>query len=134
MFLKLQFHTVAIIAEGIPERVTQLLNKKAKEKGVNIIGPATVSSLFQIFDKGFAPALFSTVPCKQNPLFSAIRESGFLIVEERNVTGNLMFQKRKILRITRKKIWIFFPVWSFIHVLQVKCFSNCSSFDKADLK
>ena len=39
-----QFKTVAIIAEGIPERITQLLNKKAKEKGVVIIGPATVSN------------------------------------------------------------------------------------------
>ena len=35
---------MAIIAEGIPERITQQLNKKAKDKGVVIIGPATVSS------------------------------------------------------------------------------------------
>ncbi|XP_065666505.1 ATP-citrate synthase isoform X2 [Hydra vulgaris] len=40
-----QFKTVAIIAEGIPERITQILNKKAKEKGVNIIGPATVGGI-----------------------------------------------------------------------------------------
>ncbi|XP_057293409.1 ATP-citrate synthase-like [Hydractinia symbiolongicarpus] len=40
-----QFRTVAIIAEGIPERVTQKLNKKAKELGVNIIGPATVGGI-----------------------------------------------------------------------------------------
>jgi len=40
-----QFRTVAIIAEGIPERITQLLNKTAKEKGVNIIGPATVGGI-----------------------------------------------------------------------------------------
>ena len=33
---------MAIIAEGIPERITQQLNKKAKDKGVIIIGPATV--------------------------------------------------------------------------------------------
>ena len=38
-----QFRTVAIIAEGIPERITQQLNKKAKDKGVIVIGPATVS-------------------------------------------------------------------------------------------
>lgn len=40
-----QFKTVAIIAEGIPERITQLLNKKAKENGVVIIGPATVGGI-----------------------------------------------------------------------------------------
>lgn len=40
-----QFRTVAIIAEGIPERITQKLNKKAKEKGVVIIGPATVGGI-----------------------------------------------------------------------------------------
>ena len=42
---------MAIIAEGIPERITQLLNKKAKEKGVVIIGPATVrrKSVFCMF-------------------------------------------------------------------------------------
>lgn len=34
---------MAIIAEGIPERITQKLNKLAKEKGVTIIGPATVT-------------------------------------------------------------------------------------------
>jgi len=40
-----QFRTVAIIAEGIPERITQQLNKKAKDKGVIIIGPATVGGI-----------------------------------------------------------------------------------------
>ena len=29
-----QFRTIAIIAEGIPENMTRILNKKAKEKGV----------------------------------------------------------------------------------------------------
>ena len=36
------FQTVAIIAEGVPESQTRKLNKLAQEKGVGIIGPATV--------------------------------------------------------------------------------------------
>ena len=40
-----QFRSIAIIAEGIPENKTKLLNKKAKEKGVAIIGPATVGGI-----------------------------------------------------------------------------------------
>lgn len=36
---------VAIIAEGIPEHDTRLVNKIAHEKGVNIIGPATVGGI-----------------------------------------------------------------------------------------
>ena len=38
-----QFRAIAIIAEGIPENKTKKLIKKAQEKGVAIIGPATVS-------------------------------------------------------------------------------------------
>lgn len=37
-----QIHTIAIIAEGIPEAQTRKLIKMADEKGVTIIGPATV--------------------------------------------------------------------------------------------
>lgn len=37
-----QIHTIAIIAEGIPEAQTRRLIKMADEKGVTIIGPATV--------------------------------------------------------------------------------------------
>lgn len=40
----LQIRTIAIIAEGIPEAKTRQLNRKAKEFGVTIIGPATVST------------------------------------------------------------------------------------------
>lgn len=38
-----QIRVVAIVAEGIPERRTKLVNRRAKERGVTIIGPATVS-------------------------------------------------------------------------------------------
>ena len=41
-----QLRTIAIIAEGIPENMTRTLNKKAKDKGVIIIGPATVGKEF----------------------------------------------------------------------------------------
>ncbi len=37
-----QFHTISIIAEGIPENMTKKLNKRSRERGVAIIGPATV--------------------------------------------------------------------------------------------
>lgn len=37
-----KIHTIAIIAEGIPEAQTRKLIKVADEKGVTIIGPATV--------------------------------------------------------------------------------------------
>src|SRR5687767_3575873 len=37
-----QIKTIAIIAEGVPERQTRSLIKMAKEKGIQIIGPATV--------------------------------------------------------------------------------------------
>ncbi|XP_033913714.3 ATP-citrate synthase-like isoform X1 [Acipenser ruthenus] len=40
-----QIHTIAIIAEGIPEAQTRKLIKKADEKGVTIIGPATVGGI-----------------------------------------------------------------------------------------
>lgn len=40
-----QIHTIAIIAEGIPEAMTRKIIKKADEKGVTIIGPATVQQL-----------------------------------------------------------------------------------------
>jgi len=40
-----QIRTVAIIAEGVPERQTRLLNKMAHEKNVTVIGPATVGGI-----------------------------------------------------------------------------------------
>lgn len=40
-----QIKTIAIIAEGVPESQTRLLNKFAKEKQVGIIGPATVGGI-----------------------------------------------------------------------------------------
>lgn len=45
LILCYQIHTIAIIAEGIPEALTRKLIKSADEKGVTIIGPATVSVL-----------------------------------------------------------------------------------------
>ncbi|XP_042873943.1 ATP-citrate synthase-like [Penaeus japonicus] len=40
-----QIRTIAIIAEGIPENLTRVLIKRANEKGVAIIGPATVGGI-----------------------------------------------------------------------------------------
>jgi len=40
-----QIRTIAIIAEGVPERKTKLLIKKAKSKDVMLIGPATVGGI-----------------------------------------------------------------------------------------
>ncbi|XP_069490598.1 ATP-citrate synthase isoform X2 [Ambystoma mexicanum] len=40
-----QIHTIAIIAEGIPEALTRRLIKTANERGVAIIGPATVGGI-----------------------------------------------------------------------------------------
>jgi len=40
-----QIKTIAIIAEGVPENRTKALLKKAKSKGVTIIGPATVGGI-----------------------------------------------------------------------------------------
>jgi ATP citrate (pro-S)-lyase len=40
-----QIRTVAIIAEGVPERQTRLLIQEARNKGVTIIGPATVGGI-----------------------------------------------------------------------------------------
>merc|ERR1719327_403884 len=37
--------TIAIIAEGVPERQTREIIKKAEEAGVGIIGPATVGGI-----------------------------------------------------------------------------------------
>ncbi len=39
-----QIRTVAIIAEGVPERRTRTLIRMAKELRVTLIGPATVRS------------------------------------------------------------------------------------------
>jgi ATP citrate (pro-S)-lyase len=40
-----QIKTIAVIAEGVPERRTRMLLAEAKAKGVNLIGPATVGGL-----------------------------------------------------------------------------------------
>jgi len=40
-----QLKVIALIAEGVPERRTKMIIAKAKEKGVTIIGPATVGGL-----------------------------------------------------------------------------------------
>ncbi len=40
-----QIRTIAIIAEGVPERRTRMLIREAKECGVTIIGPATVGGI-----------------------------------------------------------------------------------------
>lgn len=40
-----QIKTIAIIAEGVPENKTKSIIKKAHEKGVTIIGPATVGGI-----------------------------------------------------------------------------------------
>ncbi|XP_063607104.1 ATP-citrate synthase-like, partial [Penaeus indicus] len=40
-----KIRTIAIIAEGIPENLTRILIKRANEKGVSIIGPATVGGI-----------------------------------------------------------------------------------------
>uniref|UniRef100_A0A8C1Z4K4 ATP-citrate synthase n=1 Tax=Cyprinus carpio TaxID=7962 RepID=A0A8C1Z4K4_CYPCA len=40
-----QIRTIAIIAEGIPEALTRKIIKMAEEKGVTIIGPATVGGI-----------------------------------------------------------------------------------------
>ncbi|KAK7919545.1 hypothetical protein WMY93_010829 [Mugilogobius chulae] len=40
-----QIHTIAIIAEGIPEALTRKMIKMADEKAVTIIGPATVGGI-----------------------------------------------------------------------------------------
>lgn len=39
------FSSIAVIAEGIPERRAKEMNKLAREKGVVIIGPATVGGI-----------------------------------------------------------------------------------------
>jgi ATP-citrate lyase alpha-subunit len=40
-----QFRVIMITAEGIPERQARLMNKRARDKGVIIIGPATVGAI-----------------------------------------------------------------------------------------
>jgi ATP-citrate lyase alpha-subunit len=45
-----QFKTVMVTAEGIPERLARKMNQDARDKGVTVIGPATVG--------GIAPGAF----------------------------------------------------------------------------
>ena len=40
-----QFKTIMITAEGIPERLARIMNKTARNKGVLVIGPATVGAI-----------------------------------------------------------------------------------------
>lgn len=40
-----EIRCVAIIAEGVPERYSKIIRQRAKEKGVMIIGPATVGGI-----------------------------------------------------------------------------------------
>ena len=40
-----QIKTIGIIAEGVPESQTRAFNKVAADKGVGIIGPATVGGI-----------------------------------------------------------------------------------------
>ncbi len=40
-----QFKTIMITAEGIPERLARIMNKSARDKGVLVIGPATVGAI-----------------------------------------------------------------------------------------
>ena len=40
-----RFKTIMITAEGIPERLARIMNKTARDKGVLIIGPATVGAI-----------------------------------------------------------------------------------------
>ncbi len=43
--IKDQFKTVMITAEGIPERLARKMNNEARQKGVIVIGPATVGAI-----------------------------------------------------------------------------------------
>lgn len=56
--LILQIRTIAIIAEGIPEALTRKLIKKADQKGVTIIGPATVSVHYSSLPQAAGSILF----------------------------------------------------------------------------
>ncbi len=40
-----QFKTIMITAEGIPERMARIMNSTARQKGITIIGPATVGAI-----------------------------------------------------------------------------------------
>eukprot|EP01059_Diplonema_ambulator_P033397 TRINITY_DN695_c0_g1_i2.p1 TRINITY_DN695_c0_g1~~TRINITY_DN695_c0_g1_i2.p1 ORF type:complete len:1061 (+),score=509.48 TRINITY_DN695_c0_g1_i2:60-3242(+) len=61
-----QIKTVAVIAEGVPERQTRMLIKEAERRCVNFIGPATVGGLqpgaFRIGNTG--GAIENIVACK----------------------------------------------------------------------
>lgn len=57
LILCFQIHTIAIIAEGIPEAQTRKMIKMADEKGVTIIGPATVCSHITPTDRERVPFL-----------------------------------------------------------------------------
>ena len=40
-----QFKTIMVTAEGIPERLARKMNNAAREKGITVIGPATVGAI-----------------------------------------------------------------------------------------
>lgn len=56
-----KIHTIAIIAEGIPEAQTRKLIKVADEKGVTIIGPATVCFFIIYHTNSVATTVFLCV-------------------------------------------------------------------------
>lgn len=64
-----QIKTIAIIAEGVPESQTRMLNKVAHTKGVGLIGPATVGGIKvrQRYITPFVTRLFDVPHCKLKP-------------------------------------------------------------------
>ncbi len=40
-----QFKTIMVTAEGIPERMARIMNSAARQKGITVIGPATVGAI-----------------------------------------------------------------------------------------
>lgn len=59
-----------IIAEGVPESQTRAFNKAAQDKGVGIIGPATVGGIKVRDSKSFPR--FRVRMCCLNPRFSLL--------------------------------------------------------------
>lgn len=58
--------TVAIIAEGVPEQQSRLLIRAAEEKGVTVIGPATVGGITPgCFRIGNTGGMLDNIVCVQ---------------------------------------------------------------------
>lgn len=83
--------TIAIIAEGVPEQQTRLLIKAAEEKGVVVIGPATVGGIaagcFRIGNTG--GMLDNLISCKLHRTGSVgyVSKSGGMSNELNNIMG-----------------------------------------------